>query len=127
MGDECGRIQHGNNNAYCQDEDLELVRLVAHGEIPRALRGSGMIAFRRANPLRQPDFLTGGIALAAVIRISPGTAFSRDRLEPSRSIVGALRQTWGGGRRSAAFHILRDEYVLRAAGICASGQPKGMA
>ena len=21
MGDECGRTQRGNNNAYCQDED----------------------------------------------------------------------------------------------------------
>ena len=24
-GDECGRTQHGNNNAYCQDDEISWV------------------------------------------------------------------------------------------------------
>ncbi len=61
MGDECGRTQRGNNNAYCQDEpwnwfDWSLTE------------NNGLLDFmkkltelRSANPaLRQPTFLTGG-------------------------------------------------------------------
>ena len=29
-GDELGRTQQGNNNAYCQDNPITLVRLVRH-------------------------------------------------------------------------------------------------
>ena len=29
MGDEVRRTQHGNNNAYCHDNEIELVRLGA--------------------------------------------------------------------------------------------------
>lgn len=61
MGDECGRSQHGNNNAYCHDEDWNWLNwnLDEEGrEIFRFTRA--MIAFRKANPaLRQPEFLTG--------------------------------------------------------------------
>ncbi len=65
-GDEAGRTQHGNNNAYCHDDELtwfdwtlternaELVRFVRH-----------LIAFRRAHPClrrrRQPAGHTDGL------------------------------------------------------------------
>jgi len=59
MGDELGRTQHGNNNAYAQDNDIAwldwtkadraLMRLVA-----------GLVALRRAHPaLRADRWLTG--------------------------------------------------------------------
>ncbi len=61
MGDECGRTQNGNNNAYCQDEDwnwLNWELFKQNEELFRFTRG--MITFRKANPaLRQPEFLTG--------------------------------------------------------------------
>jgi isoamylase len=60
-GDECRRTQHGNNNAFCQDnpvswfdwklveQNVDLVRFT-----------QALIAFRKANPtIRQATFLSG--------------------------------------------------------------------
>ncbi|HEY6676528.1 MAG TPA: glycogen debranching protein GlgX [Terrimicrobium sp.] len=61
MGDECGRSQRGNNNAYCQDEEwnwFDWSLSSRYGDLLRFVKG--MIAFRKANAaLRQPEFLTG--------------------------------------------------------------------
>ncbi len=60
-GDEFRRSQRGNNNAYCQDNDVswfDWSLLEKHKEIHRFARG--MIAFRRAHPvLRREVFYTG--------------------------------------------------------------------
>jgi glycogen operon protein len=51
-GDEFRRTQGGNNNAYCQDNEVSWVdwtRLQQHQEIHRFAQG--MIAFRRAHPI----------------------------------------------------------------------------
>jgi glycogen operon protein len=51
-GDEFRRTQHGNNNAYCQDNETSWYDwryLQRHEEIHRFARG--MIAFRRAHPM----------------------------------------------------------------------------
>jgi glycogen operon protein len=51
-GDEFRRTQGGNNNAYCQDNEISWVdwtRLQQHQEIYRFAQG--MIAFRRAHPI----------------------------------------------------------------------------
>ena len=61
-GDEFGRTQRGNNNAYCQDNEISLGRL---GPSTRA--GEALIRFvaklariRRTFPiLRRERFLTG--------------------------------------------------------------------
>jgi isoamylase len=59
-GDECRRRQHGNNNAYCQDNETSWYDwrdLEAHADIARFTRE--MIAFRHAHPiLRQERFYT---------------------------------------------------------------------
>ena len=59
-GDECRRSQRGNNNAYCQDNEVswfDWSLLEKHKEIQRFARG--MIAFRRAHPvLRREVFYT---------------------------------------------------------------------
>ena len=61
MGDECGRTQLGNNNAYCQDEDwnwFDWSLTEKNADLRRFVKA--MIAFRRANPaLRQAEFLNG--------------------------------------------------------------------
>ncbi len=60
-GDECRRTQGGNNNAYCQDNEISWFdwRLVErHADLRRFI--SALIAFRRAEPtVRQTDFLRG--------------------------------------------------------------------
>jgi glycogen operon protein len=59
-GDEFRRTQRGNNNAYCQDNEVSWFNwslLERHKEIQRFTRG--MIAFRRAHPvLRRETFYT---------------------------------------------------------------------
>jgi glycogen operon protein len=59
-GDEFRRTQRGNNNAYCQDNEVswfDWSLLEMHKEIQRFTRG--MIAFRRAHPvLRREKFYT---------------------------------------------------------------------
>ena len=61
MGDECRRTQRGNNNAYCQDNDIawfnwDLVK--KHSALLRFVRG--LIAFRRHQPtVRRTTFLNG--------------------------------------------------------------------
>ena len=59
-GDEFRRTQRGNNNAYCQDNEVswfDWSLLAKHEEIHRFTRG--MIAFRRAHPvLRKETFYT---------------------------------------------------------------------
>ncbi|HXI14234.1 MAG TPA: isoamylase [Thermoanaerobaculia bacterium] len=59
-GDEIGRTQHGNNNAYCQDNEISWVdwRLAEfNGDLFEFTRR--LIAFRRDHPvLRQNRFLT---------------------------------------------------------------------
>ena len=60
MGDECGRTQRGNNNAYCQDEEwnwMDWKLAERNVDLLRFVRC--MIALRQANPaLRRSEFLT---------------------------------------------------------------------
>jgi glycogen operon protein len=59
-GDEFRRTQRGNNNAYCQDNEVswfDWSLLEKHKDLHRFARG--MIAFRRAHPvLRRENFYT---------------------------------------------------------------------
>jgi glycogen operon protein len=60
-GDEIGKSQLGNNNAYCQDNDLTWFnwKLTERNEALRRFFAT-LAAFRRAEPtVRQPDFLHG--------------------------------------------------------------------
>ena len=60
-GDEMGRTQGGNNNAYCQDNDIswyDWSLLEKNAELYRFAKG--MIAFRRRHPgFMRPEFYTG--------------------------------------------------------------------
>jgi glycogen operon protein len=62
-GDEFGRTQRGNNNPYCQDNDISWWDWsLAHGEPGRALRAfvAKLIALRKAHPaLRARHFFHG--------------------------------------------------------------------
>ncbi|MFD9715968.1 glycogen debranching protein GlgX [Streptomyces sp. NPDC059076] len=47
-GDEFGRTQGGNNNAYCQDNEVSWVRWPAQGEMEGDDDGESLLAFTRA-------------------------------------------------------------------------------
>ena len=60
-GDECRRTQSGNNNAYCQDNEITWFnwKLVERYESLRRFCAA-LVAFRKAEPtVRQPEFLRG--------------------------------------------------------------------
>jgi isoamylase len=81
-GDEFRRTQRGNNNAYCQDNEVswfDWSLLDAHKEIQRFTRG--MIAFRRAHPvLRTENFYTDSeIKWFAPNGATPGWADARQK------------------------------------------------
>ena len=62
MGDEIGRTQNGNNNAYCQDTEIAWLAWEKHGERDQELRRfvKGMIDLRHSFGLfAQPKFLHG--------------------------------------------------------------------
>ena len=51
-GDEIGRTQHGNNNAYCQDSELSWLDWGLDAEARALLEFTRrLIALRRAHPL----------------------------------------------------------------------------
>ncbi len=81
-GDEFRRTQRGNNNAYCQDNDMswfDWSLLEKNKEIHRFTRG--MIAFRRAHRvLRREDFYTDAdIKWFAPIGVTPDWADPRQK------------------------------------------------
>jgi isoamylase len=72
MGDELGRTQRGNNNAYCQDNELSWLDWSlqeANAELVRFCRA--LIALRRAHPvLRHPRFAGSGEGESGALEIS---------------------------------------------------------
>ena len=60
-GDEFGRTQGGNNNAYCQDSPISWVDWdLAEGQQAQIDAVSWLIALRKAHPVLRPDsFATG--------------------------------------------------------------------
>src|SRR5262249_44287515 len=71
-GDEFGRTQLGNNNPYCQDNDVSWI----HWDMARSVEGRRLIAFaerlgalrHRHAVLRSPRFLHGKEELSPGIR-----------------------------------------------------------
>jgi glycogen operon protein len=62
MGDEQGRTQQGNNNAYCQDNEITWMRWQDAGPRDEVFRQfvAGLLRIRRSRPLlNQPKFLHG--------------------------------------------------------------------
>ena len=66
-GDEVGRTQQGNNNAYCQDSETSWVDWRPHADTER-LRAfvQSLLAFRAAHPSLRPTRFPGGPAADSV-------------------------------------------------------------
>jgi glycogen operon protein len=92
-GDERGRTQQGNNNAWCQDNDVGW--LDWSGDDEGLLRFTReLIAFRRAHPaLRRRTFLTG----------DGNSASARSDVDWHGTRVG--KPDWSGIARALAMHL----------------------
>jgi isoamylase len=97
-GDEVGRTQQGNNNAYCQDNELswfdwDLVE--SNSDLHRFFKQ--MISLRRRHPsLRRRGFLTGGLNRRGLVDIR---WHSLELDQPD----------WSPGSRVLAFTLAGDE------------------
>jgi glycogen operon protein len=113
-GDEFGRTQHGNNNAYCQDNEISWVDWAGIGDEGRALTEFvlKLTTLRHTLPvLRRNRFLTGQFderqQLCEVQWMSPaGTELSTEQWDdPSMRCFGLLidgRAQTSGIRRPAS-------------------------
>jgi isoamylase len=76
-GDELGRTQHGNNNAYCQDNELSWVDWSRAGDPLLAFTASVLTLRRRHPVFRRRRFFKGRAAggdLADIAWFTPGVA-----------------------------------------------------
>jgi len=108
-GDEIGRTQQGNNNAYCQDNEigwLDWSLVEANADLLRYWRL--LLAFRRANPtLWQPDFYTATPIRPGV----PDVAWHGTRLHApgwDDPQARALACTLGGPAGAADLHVMMN-------------------
>jgi glycogen operon protein len=102
MGDEVGRTQGGNNNAYCQDNAMNWLRLDGLGPRDAAFLDfvRDVVALRRSRPLfRLPTFLHDrpGARTAEVVWLRPdGEVMQESDWHPeARSLGMQLRDRAG--------------------------------
>jgi glycogen operon protein len=98
-GDEFGRTQHGNNNAYCQDNEINWIDWTNIGERGRSLFNfvRKLIALRKACPiLHRGQFLVGeyneALDVKDVMWVSPnGNEMSIDQWQdPKAKCLGVV-------------------------------------
>ena len=107
MGDEVRRTQYGNNNAYCQDNEIswfDWSLLERHAEIYRF--ASELIRFRKELSIFREGHGLSLIELLMLARIEwHGTELGKpDKNYDSRSLALTIRGT------SEAFHVMANAY-----------------
>ncbi len=109
-GDEMGRTQQGNNNAYCQDNEISWLDWRTAESNAGLLRFfQHMIAFRKRCPLlRRASFELNGeggfhISWHGVKRMKP------DWSNASRTVAMQLTQLYDGGERED-LHLIANAY-----------------
>jgi isoamylase len=105
-GDELGRTQRGNNNAYCQDNRiswLDWERGASHRSLMRFFRL--LIAFRRSHNLLRYDSFTVREGLGAEIHWHGFRLGEPDWGHDSHSLAMHLRGNAPGGRAEDIFLI----------------------
>jgi glycogen operon protein len=101
-GDELGRTQDGNNNAYGQDNEISWFDW---SEVDSGLLSftAGLIAFRRSHPVfRRRRFLTGVQASELGWFTPAGTAMSGGDWGDPSALATRTARTPRTGRRTAA-------------------------
>jgi len=98
MGDEMGRTQRGNNNAYSQDNDISWMSWELSGRDRRLLEFTRhALAVFRSNPvLRRRSFFTGrpmaanGLKDVTWIRTDGNEITDEDWADPGNQVIGML-------------------------------------
>ena len=112
-GDELGRTQDGNNNAYCQDNEISWVdwSAVDTGLLSFVRR---LVALRRAHPVfRRHRYLTGVEAAELGWFTPAGTPMTEaDWEDPERARARRLPRRLGRARYRARRHPLLDDDFL---------------
>ncbi|MDC4232873.1 glycogen debranching protein GlgX [Actinomyces sp. B33] len=126
-GDEFGRTQYGNNNAYCQDSPISWVDWdLAADQRDSIAFVSWLIALRRAHPVLRPvDFATGEPTLSDTIAdlswyTADGSGMPEDGWhDPAHRVFQMLRSGVPAGDHDALVVInatLDDQEVRLPAG-----------
>ena len=107
MGDEYGRSQHGNNNAYCQDNEITWMPWESHSERDSAFAAfvRGLVRLRKKHALlRGANFYHGkaveGLGVPDVAWIRPDSAVMepKDWQNGHTRSIGLLISATGGSR-----------------------------
>jgi glycogen operon protein len=94
-GDECGRTQRGNNNAYCQDSPVSWLDWSAQDQELQAFL-AGVILFRRTHPqLCGNDFLDSRADGSASVIWHGRAPLQPDWSHESRLVVFSMPETDG--------------------------------
>jgi glycogen operon protein len=108
-GDEFGRTQRGNNNAYCQDNEISWVDWRLQAEHADLVRFVALLAqLRREHPeFRRETFLKGAVTRATTKDVSWLTARGTE-LKPAEWQDGGMSTlgVWFGKRDSVAGRLL---------------------
>ncbi|HJY02359.1 MAG TPA: glycogen debranching protein GlgX, partial [Streptosporangiaceae bacterium] len=112
-GDELGRTQNGNNNAYCQDNEISWYDWSAVDDGLLSFT-AGLVAFRRAHPVfRRHRFLTGAQTAELSWFTPAGTPMtSGDWSDPNALAVGIYLDGSDDPDRAADGTLLLDDDFL---------------
>ncbi len=121
-GDEVGRSQRGNNNAYCQDNELSWMNWeLTPGKEELLAFVSKLVLLRRSHPIFQRHtFFRGeraaGTELKDIAWFTPrGTEMTAgDWAEPEHHTIGLLLSGDGVGARSPQGQVLEDDTFFLA-------------
>jgi isoamylase len=109
MGDEVRRTQHGNNNAYCQDNEtswFDWTLLAEHAEMHRFM---SLLNRRRSAPDTEP--LPHRMTLSQLIRQAHVTWHGVKLYEPDWSPSShSIACTWRFSHRRMLFHAIFNAY-----------------
>src|SRR5690606_16258437 len=103
MGDEIGRSQNGNNNAYCQDNEINWLAWQDHEDEAFLSFARRLIDFRRSQPLLQLRHFLHGRQIEGDVRdvtwlASHGQEMSaEDWQDPQLRSLGLMLASDGGG------------------------------
>jgi isoamylase len=111
-GDEMGRTQQGNNNAYCQDNELTWFDWAAADQALLAFTGK-LVAFRKAHPVfRRQRFLAGADAAELGWYTPAGTAMTTANWVDARAVAIYLDGSDAPDRTADGSPLIDDDFLV---------------
>jgi isoamylase len=111
-GDEMGRTQQGNNNAYCQDNELTWFDWAAADQALLAFTRK-LVAFRKAHPVfRRQRFLAGADAAELGWYTPAGTAMTTANWVDARAVAIYLDGSDAPDRTADGSPLIDDDFLV---------------